>query len=89
MSIDKRKPKFALDFVGFTNYRHSVDATLTVNPEYTLTGIIEIQRSEDSLRVITLIFSRRKKKLGRRGYSLKQEWEQKPQTDPAKKEGEK
>lgn len=76
MIEEKRKPKFALDFVGFANYGSAVEATLVINPEYTITGITEMQYSKDSARSISLVFSRRKQKLGRRGYSLKQEWEQ-------------
>lgn len=80
MTEEKKKPKFFIDFVGFADYGSAVEASIVINPEYTITGITEMQHSKDTLRAINLIFNRRKPKLGRRGYSLKQEWEQKPKS---------
>jgi len=76
MTEEKRKPKFWIDFNSFADFGVTVEASIIISPEYTITGLTEMQHSPDSARVITLIFNRRKPKLGRRGYSLKQEWEQ-------------
>jgi len=76
MAEEKRKPKFWIEFNSFADFGTAVEASLVLSPEYNIIGITEMQHSSDSARVITLIFSRRKQKLGRRGYSLKQEWEQ-------------
>jgi len=86
---EKRKPKFWIDFNGFADFGVTVEASLVISPEYNITGIVDIQHSSDSARVITVIFSRRKQKLGRRGYSLKQEWEQTSSVNTKSKETEK
>ena len=77
MTEQKKKPKFWIDFVGFADYGLAVEATLTLSPEYDLTSVVNAQFSSNGSRVITLNFRRKKQILGRRGYSLKQEWEQK------------
>lgn len=76
MTAEKRKPKFWIGFNSFADFGVTVEASIIISPEYNITGITEMQHSPDSARAITLIFNRRKQKLGRRGYSLKQEWEQ-------------
>ena len=86
MTEEKRKPKFFIEFNGFADYGSSVEASFVINPEYTITGVTEMQYSPDSLILVTLVFNRRKQKLGRRGYSLKQEWEQIPDLPVREKE---
>ena len=78
MNEQKKIPKFWIDFVGFADYGLAVEATISLSPEYDLTSVVNAQYDSDSARVITLNFRKRKQNLGRRGYSLKQEWEQKP-----------
>lgn len=85
---EEKKTKFFIEFNSFANFGITVEASLVISPEYNITGITEMQHSPDSARVITLIFNRRKEKLGRRGYSLKQEWEQPSKIDPNKHNGE-
>lgn len=72
----KQKPKFAMDFVGFASYGIShIEASIAVIPDFDLVGATStLTDAEEGSRVITLIFRRSEKKLGRRGYSLKQEW---------------
>lgn len=72
----KRKPKFWIDFVGFVDYGLIVEANLAVSPEYYITSVVSTHIHSDGSRVISLKFRRKKQNLGRRGYSLKQEWEQ-------------
>jgi len=74
----KRKPKFWIDFVGFADYGSMIEATLALSPEFDVSHIVDFQYSLDSARTITLVFTRKNQKIGRRGYSLKQEWEQIP-----------
>ena len=85
---EKEKPKFWIDFVGFAGYGslHRVEATLALSPEFDLNHVVSFQHSKDSARTITLVFTRKKQKLGRRGYSLKQEWEQIPDKKGKSKE---
>ena len=78
MSEEKKKPEFAIDFNAFANYGSMVEATLIVSPEWDVTAIVSMLHSPDSSRVITLVFNKRKREYGRRGYSLQKEWEQKP-----------
>jgi hypothetical protein len=75
------KKKFDLNFVGFSGMGSldQYEATIVVPPEYDLVGIISSLFFADGSRGITLHFKREDVKLGRRGYSLKQEWEQLPQ----------
>lgn len=54
------------------------EATIVVPPQYDLAGVISSLFFRDGSRGITLHFKRIDDKLGRRGYSLKQEWEQLP-----------
>ena len=75
----KTKPKFWIDFVGFADYGSMIEATLALSPEFDVSHVVDFHYSSDSARVITLCFTRKKQKLGRRGYSLKQEWEQIPE----------
>ena len=74
-----RKPEFRIDFVGFSSYTGMTEVALTVNPEYDVKAVVSSHIHEDGSRLITLVFRPTKPELGRRGYSLKQEWEQKPQ----------
>ena len=78
MKKEKRKPKFWIDFVGFADYGLAIEATLALSPEYDLKSVVDAQFFSDGARVINLTFRREKQNLGRRGYSLKQEWEQTP-----------
>ena len=79
MSEQKKKPKFWIDFVGFADCGLMIEANLALSPEYDLKGIVSSHLVSDGSRVITLIFRPKEPELGRRGYSLKQEWEQKQQ----------
>lgn len=74
-------PKFAIDFVGFSSMGSldQYEAVIALTPEYDLVGVISGLMFEDGSRTITLHFKRSEKKLGRRGYSLDQRWEQLPQ----------
>ncbi len=74
--MKKRKAKFWIDFNSFADFGSMVEASLVISPNYDITSVVDMQYSSDSARVITLVFNRRKPRLGRRGYSLKQEWEQ-------------
>ena len=76
----KEKPKFWIDFVGFSTYgnNHRVEAVLTVSPEFDLDHVVNMLHGPDTQRAITLVFAKKEKKFGRRGYTLKQEWEQLP-----------
>ena len=75
----KEKPKFWIDFVGFSSYPNMVEATLALSPEFDVHHLVSFHHSKDSARTITLVFTNKKQELGRRGYSLKQEWEQIPE----------
>jgi len=75
---EKERPKFRVDFVGFSSYPNMTEVTLTVNPEYDVKAVVSSHIHEDGSRLITLVFRPTKPELGRRGYSLKQEWEQLP-----------
>lgn len=85
MSEEKKKPKFWIEFTSFADFGTAVEASLVISPEYNITGVTDMQHSPDSARIVTLLFSRREPQLGRRGYSLKQEWEQNPNAFSAKK----
>jgi hypothetical protein len=80
MTEEKRKPKFAMDFVGFSGMGSldQYEAVIALTPDYDLAGVISAHLFEDGSRTITLHFKRSEKKLGRRGYSLEQRWEQLP-----------
>jgi hypothetical protein len=73
--------KFDLNFVGFSGMGSldQYEATIVVPPEYDLVGVISSLFFADGSRGITLHFKRSEIKLGRRGYSLKEMWEQLPQ----------
>jgi hypothetical protein len=75
-----KKEKFDLNFVGFSGMGSldQYEATIVVPPEYDLVGVISSLFFADGSRGITLHFKRSDIKLGRRGYSLKEEWEQLP-----------
>lgn len=72
----KRKPKFWIDFNSFATYRNRVEAVIVVSPEYDLHHVVNMLHGPDTARALTLVFTRKEKKFGRRGYSLKQEWEE-------------
>lgn len=74
----KTRPKFRIDFIGFSDLRLAYEVGLTVNPEYDVKAVVSSHLCEDGSRLITLVFRPTKPELGRRGYSLKQEWEQIP-----------
>lgn len=75
-----QKPKFAMDFVGFAGMGSikTVEATIALTPDYDLVGVVSSFTSKDGSRVLTLIFRPSDGKLGRKGYSLKEEWTQEP-----------
>ena len=76
MSKEKERPKFQIDMVGFSTYPLMTEVNFTVLPEYDVKAIVSSHICEDGSRLISLKFRRVKPELGRRGYSLKQEWEQ-------------
>jgi hypothetical protein len=75
---EKKEPKFAMDFVGFASMGSLglVEATIALTPEYDLGGVVSSFTFKDGSRVLTLIFKLSDKQLGRKGYSLKEEWNQ-------------
>ena len=78
MSKEKERPKFQIDMVGFSTYPLMTEVNFTVLPEYDIKSVVSSHIHEDGSRLITLVFRPTKPELGRRGYSLKQEWEQLP-----------
>lgn len=78
-----KEPKFAMDFVGFSSMGslHQVEASIALTPGYDLKGVVSSFPHADGSRVLTLIFGLSDKKLGRKGYSLKEEWNQTPQQE--------
>jgi hypothetical protein len=89
--VTDKEPNFAMNFVGFAGMGSikTVEASIALTPEYDLVGVISAYTHKDGSRVLTLIFRPSDKKLGRKGYSLKEEWKQEPQSDanlPIKKE---
>lgn len=77
-----KKPKFAMEFIGFANMGSigPTEATIALAPEYDLKAVNSSYYGKGGSRVITLIFGLSDEKLGRKGYSLKEEWSQKPQS---------
>lgn len=72
---EKEKPIFAMDFVGFASMGlGTVEAVLTVSPEFDLKAIDSTFLHKDGCRLITLVFRPSDTKLCRKGYSLKEEW---------------
>jgi hypothetical protein len=83
-------PKFAMDFVGFASMGlNRIEASIALTPDYDLQAVVSTFIAEDGSRVLTLIFGPSDKKLGRKGYSLKEEWNQEPQTNRNKEKIEK
>jgi hypothetical protein len=70
------RPKFAMDFVGFSSYSDNMtEASIAIVPDFDLKGVVStLTTLEDGSRVITLIFQRSEKKLSRTGYKLTEEW---------------
>jgi hypothetical protein len=73
----KKRPKFRIDMVGFSSYPLMTEVNFTTLPEYDVKAVVSSHIHKDGSRVITLVFRPTKPELGRKGYSLKQEWEQK------------
>ena len=78
--MTEEKKKFAMDFVGFSSMgsTHHIEASIALTPEYDLKGVTSSYVWKDGSRVLTLIFGLSDKELGRKGYSLKEEWKQEP-----------
>ena len=77
--IENKKPEFRLEFNCFADYGLKVEASFIVSPEFELVGISDIRQSEDTVRVLNLVFRRtNSQQLGRRVFSLKKEFEQTP-----------
>jgi hypothetical protein len=76
--MSEKKPKFAMEFVGFTSMGSVgiVEATVALTPEYDLKAVSSTYLHKDGSRVLTLIFGRSDMKLERKGYSLHEEWKQ-------------
>ena len=70
------KPKFSMEFVGFANYGLTIEASIALTPEYDLKAVTSSLLFKDGGRVVTLIFRKSDKVLGRKGYSLKEKWKQ-------------
>jgi hypothetical protein len=86
MTVDKRD-KFHMDFIGYTQMGSVkvIEATLALSHDYDIIGVTSAYISKDGSRVLTLILRPSTGKLGRKGYSLKEEWAQKPDgTDETK-----
>ena len=75
---EKKRPKFRVDLVGFSSFPNMTEVNLVVNPEYDVKAVVSSHLHEEGSRLITLVFRPTKPELGRRGYSLKQEWEKLP-----------
>ena len=77
------KPKFAMDFVGFSSMGTPsiVEASIALTPEYDIKAVVSSHVHKDGSRVVTLVFGRSDGKLGRKGYSLKEEWTREPQNE--------
>ena len=75
---EKERPEFRVDLVGFASFTGTTEVNLTVLPEYDVKTIVSSHIHKDGSRLITLMFRPTNPELGRRGYSLKKEWEQLP-----------
>ena len=73
----KKRPKFWIDMVGFSSFPLMTEVNFVVLPEYDVTAVVSSHIHEEGSRLISLKFRRVEPELGRKGYSLKQEWEQK------------
>jgi len=71
-----KRPKFRVDLIGFNSFPNMTEVSLITNPEYDIKAVVSAHIHNDGSRVITLVFRPVKPELGRKGYSLKQEWEQ-------------
>lgn len=76
--ITKKRPKFWIDMVGFSTTPLETEVNFVVLPEQDIKAVVSSHLHKDGSRLITLVFRSTKPELGRRGYSLKQEWEQLP-----------
>jgi len=74
----KKRPEFMFDLVGFVSYSNMTEVNFIVPPEHDVKAVVSCHIHKDGSRLITLVFRPTKPELGRRGYSLKQEWEQLP-----------
>ncbi len=81
MSEQKKEPKFSMEFIGFSSMGSikRVEASIALSPEYDIDMVTDFLYGEDSVRVITLVFKPVEKQFGRKGFSLKKEWETTPQ----------
>jgi hypothetical protein len=75
------RPKFYIDMVGFSSHTLMTEVNFVVLPEYDVKAVVSSHIHKDGSRLISLVFRPTKPELGRRGYSLKQEWEQIPDKD--------
>jgi len=73
----KERPKFWIDMVGFSSHTLMTEVNFTTLPEYDVKAVVSSHIHKDGSRLITLVFRPTNPELGRKGYSLKQEWEQK------------
>jgi len=80
MTQERKLPKFAMEFVGFASMGSTghIEATIAMTPEYDIKSVSSDYVWKDGSRVIQLNFGLSDKKLGRKGYSLKEEWKQEP-----------
>ena len=77
--MSEEKTKFAMDFVGFASMGSvGIEASIAVTPEWDIKSVSSSYIHKNGSRVITLFFGKSDKKLGRKGYSLKEEWTQEP-----------
>lgn len=75
-TTNKERPKFQIEMVGFSSFTLMTEVNLIVNSDYDVTSVVSSHFHEDGSRLITLVFRPAKPELGRKGYSLKQEWNQ-------------
>lgn len=73
---EDKRPEFMFDVVGFISNTGMAEVSFVVLPEYDVKEVVSSHLHKDGSRLITLVFRHSKPELGRRCYSLKQEWEQ-------------
>lgn len=77
--MSERKQEFRIEFNCFADYGREIEASFIIDPTFELVFVTDMQHSPETVRVLNLVFRKVEgKKLGRRGYSLKKEWEQTP-----------
>lgn len=81
-----KRPKLFVDFVGYSIMSETLghaEANIVLSPGYDVKAVVSSHIVEDGSRVITLVLRPIEPKLGRKGYSLKEEWSQETQINHA------